>query len=153
MAGAVEPRVVGLGAAVQVAVVVPAAVVVSALRPDDIGAESNLWLVAAFLVLAAGPAAAGVLVGRRCPDSPLLHAAAATALAWALLAAVSSIRAAAAGAEVTPLLATLLTIAPIQVGIGVLSAFFTRPRSQPDGDPTMSAHEPAITFDERRETP
>ncbi len=133
MAAAVDPGVVGLGAALQIVIVVPPAVVISALRSDDLGAESNLWLVAAFLVLAAGPAASGVLVARKRPDSPLLHAAAATAVAWVLLVAVSVARAVAAGVEVAPLLVTLLTIAPIQVGIGVLGALFTRPRSRQEG--------------------
>ncbi len=128
MAGGLDPRVVALGAALQVTVSVPPAILVSALRQDDVAAQSNLWLVAAFLALAVGPAAAGVLVGRRRPDAPLLHAAAATAGAWALLAAVSVTRTAMSSGQVAALLVTLLTIAPIQVGIGVLGAFFSRPR-------------------------
>ena len=132
MAGGLDAKVVGLGAALQIAVSVPPAIVVSALRQDDLAAESNLWLVAAMLALAVGPAAAGVLAGRRRPDAPLLHAAAATAAAWALLAGVSVMRAAVASAPVAALLVTLLTIAPIQVGIGVLGAFFSRPRPTPE---------------------
>lgn len=126
MAG-VDPKVVALGAALQIAVAVPAALVVSALRRDDLGAESNLWLLAFFLALVVGPAAAGWLVGRRRPDSPLLHAVAATGTAWALLTAVRLLRAAPGSEDLAPLFATLLTIAPIQVGIGVLGAFFSRP--------------------------
>jgi len=132
VAGELDPRVVGLGAALQLAVSVPPALLVSALRRDDLAAESNLWLVAALLALAVGPAAAGVLVGRWRPDAPLLHGAAATALAWALLAVVSVARTAAASGQVAALLVTLLTIAPIQVGIGVLGAFFSRPRRTPE---------------------
>ncbi len=127
MADALDVRVVGLGAALQLAISVPPAVLVSRLRRDDIGAESNLWLVAAFLVLVLAPAATGVLVGRRRPDTPLLHAAVAAAAAWAVLAALSLARAAASGTEVAALLATLLTVAPIQVGFGVLGAFFFNP--------------------------
>ena len=132
MAGGLDAKVVGLGAALQIAVSVPPAILVSALRQDDLAAESNLWLVAALLALAVGPAAAGVLVGRKCPDAPLLHAAAATAAAWALLAGVSVTRTAAASGQVAALLVTLLTIAPIQVGVGVLAAFFSRPRPRPE---------------------
>ena len=136
MAGGLDPRVVGLGAAVQIAVSVPPAILVSALRQDDLAAQSNLWLVAALLALAVGPAAAGVLVGRKRPDAPLLHAAAATALAWALLAGVSVTRTALSSGQVAALLVTLLTIAPIQVGIGVLGAFFSRPhRTTEEIDP------------------
>jgi len=127
-----DPKVVALGAALQIAICVPPAILVSRLRGDDLGAESNLWLVAAFLVLVAAPAAAGVLVGRRRPESPLLHAALAAALGWSLLAGLSLVRATASDDEVAPLLATLLTMAPIQVGFGVLGAFFRHPApSQP----------------------
>lgn len=133
MADDLDLKVVGLGASLQLAVCVPSALLVSSLRRDDIGAESNLWLVAAFLVLVLAPAAAGVLVGRRRPDAPLLHAAAAAAAAWAVLAVVSLARAAVSGTEVAALLATLLTIAPIQIGFGVLGAFFfTPPRRRPE---------------------
>ena len=127
MADDLDMRVVGLGAALQLAICVPPALFVSWLRQDDIGAESNLWLIAAFLVLVLAPAAAGVLVGRRRPDTPLLHAALAAAAAWSVLAALSVARAAASGTEVANLLATLVTIAPIQIGFGVLGAFFFNP--------------------------
>jgi len=127
MADDLDVRVVGLGAALQLAISVPPAVLVSWLRQDDIGAESNLWLIAAFLVLVLAPAASGVLVGRRRPDTPLLHAALAAAAAWSVLAALSVARAAASGTEVANLLATLLTIAPIQIGFSVLGAFFFNP--------------------------
>lgn len=132
MATALDPRLAALGATVVVGVSVPAALVVSALRRDDLGAESNLWLVAAFLILVVGPAAAGGLVGRRCPDSPMLHAAAATGSAWAVLAAVSLTRGAVAGDDLAQLLAILVTVAPVQVGIGVLGAIFSRPRTKPE---------------------
>ena len=130
MAAPRDARVVALGAAVQIAVVVPPALLVSALRRDDLGAESNLWLLAAFLALAVGPAAAGVIVARRRPDSPILHAAVATAAAWALVAAVSLLRATMTDADLAVRLARLLPLAPIQVGIGVLGAIFSRPRSR-----------------------
>ena len=132
MAGGLDPKVVALGAALQIAVSVPPAILVSALRQDDVTAQSNLWLVAAVLALVVGPAAAGVLVRRKRPDAPLLHAAAATAAAWALLALVSVTRTSLRSGQVAALLVTLLTIAPIQVGIGVLGAFFSRPPRAPE---------------------
>ncbi len=135
MASPLDARVVASGTALQLALTVPPALVVNALRGDDIGARSNLWLVAALLALAVAPAAAGVLVGRRRPDSPLLHAAAATAAAWAALALASVVRAAASSSRLAPLVATLLTIAPILIGIGVLGAFFSRPPTQPEETP------------------
>lgn len=123
MAEAVDARVAGLGAALQIAITVPPGALVSALRRDDLGAESNLWYLAAFGALVLGPAAAGVLVARKRPFSPLLHAGVATTLAWSVLALVSVVRAIAGGTDVGPLVATLLTIAPVQVGVGVLGAF------------------------------
>jgi len=132
MADDLDVKVVGLGAALELAICVPPAVLVSWLRQDDIGAESNLWLVAAFLVLVLAPAAAGVLVSRRRPDTPLLHSALAAAAAWSVLAGLSVVRAAASGTDVAGLLATLLTVAPIQVGFGVLGAFFFNPPRRPE---------------------
>ena len=132
MAGGLDPKVIGLGAAVQVAVTVPPALLVRALRQDDLAAESNLWLVAALLALAVGPAVAGVVVGRRRAEGAVLHAAAATAVAWSFLTILSLTRALSSSAEVDALLVTLLTIAPIQIGIGVLGALLSRPRRQPE---------------------
>ena len=142
MAGSLDPKVVGIGAALEIAIAVPAALVVSALRQDDMAAESNLWLVAFFLALVVGPAAAGWLVGRKRPDTPVLHAAAATGAAWAILTTMRLVRASFGSEEVAPLLATLLTIAPIQVGVGVLGAIFSRPRPKPeatDAPPTLTS--------------
>jgi hypothetical protein len=147
VAVAVDPKVVGLAAALQIAIVVPPALLVAALRRDDLGAESNLWLVAFFLALVVGPAAAGVLAGRRRPDAPLLHGAAGAFLAWALLTGVSLLRAVAGAAEVAPLLATLLTIAPIQVGVGVLGALFARPPRRTGEDGPMTDANPTPTAD------
>lgn len=134
MASPLDPKVVGIGAALEIAIVVPAALIVRALRQDDMAAESNLWLVASFLALVVGPAAAGWLVGRKRPDTPALHAAAATGAAWVVFTVMRLGRAALGSQEVAPLLATLLTIVPIQVGVGVLFAIFSRPRSKPEAD-------------------
>ena len=139
MADAVDPKVVALGAAAQVAIAVPPALLVRTLRQDDVYAESNLWLVAAFIALIVAPAVAGVLVGRRRPDTPMLHAATGSAVGWLVVAFFAIIRAMAADDDVPPLVASLLTIAPIQVGVGALGAFFARPRSRPEGADPVSA--------------
>lgn len=146
MADDLDPRVVGFGACVQVAIAVPSALVVTTLRQDDIGTESNLWVLAAFVALVVAPAVAGVLVGRRRPDSPVLHAAAASAVAWFLVAAARLVRAAVSDDDdLASLVGSLLTIAPIQIGIAVLGALFARPRIRPDGDRPMDpATEPAL---------
>lgn len=145
MADDVDLRVVGFGACVQVAIAVPSALVVTTLRQDDIGTESNLWVLAAFVALVVAPAVAGVLVGRRRPDSPVLHAAAASGLAWLLVAAARLVRAAVSDDDMASLIGSLLTIAPIQIGIAVLGALFARPRTRPDGDRSMDPRtEPAL---------
>ena len=138
MAGDVDPRVVGFGACVEVAIAVPSALLVTTLRQDDIGTESNLWLVAALLALVVAPAVAGLLVGRRRPDSPVLHAALACAAGWVLVAIARLLRAAIAGNELASLIGSLLSIAPIQIGVGVLGALFARPRTRSEADPPAS---------------
>lgn len=133
MADDLDPRVISFGACVQVAIAVPSALLVTTLRQDDIGTESNLWLVAAFLALVVGPGVGGVLVGRRRPDSPALHAALASAAGWVLVASARLLRAAITGDELATLVGSLLTIAPIQIGIAVLGSLFARPRTRPEG--------------------
>ena len=70
-------RVVGIGAIVILAISVPPAVVIAALKSEDVvGRESNLWVIAAVAILVAF-AAGGVVAGKRRPDMPYLHSAAA----------------------------------------------------------------------------
>lgn len=145
MADDLDPRVVAFGACVQLAIAVPSSLLVTTLRQDDIGTESNLWLLAAFLALVVGPAVAGFLVGRRCPDTPVLHAAMASAAGWVLVVGARLLRAAIAGDELASLVGSLLTIAPIQIGIAVLGALFARLQDRPRADqPADPLTEPAL---------
>lgn len=138
MAKLLDPAVVARGSLAQIAIVVPSVLVVRTLRQDDLGATSSLWLVAAFLALIVAPAAAGGIVGRRRPDSPLIHAVAATGAAWALLGAVSVVRSATQAEDLSPLLISLLTIAPIQISIGILAATFCGSPTEPEETEVMS---------------
>ena len=159
MAHDLDLRVVGFGACVQVAIAVPSALLVTTLRQDDIGTESNLWLVAALLALVVGPAVAGVLVGRRRPDSAVLHAALGSAAGWVLVAAARLIRAAVADDDLAALIGSLLSIAPIQIGIAMLGALFASARATPRTDRASEPREspvmdgPTATTDRERGAP
>ena len=76
-----DTRVVAAGALVILGISVPPAVIIAALKSEDVvGRESNLWVVAALAILVAF-AAGGVVAGRRRPDMPYLHSAAAAVAA------------------------------------------------------------------------
>ena len=135
-------RTVGRGALVAIAVTVPPAWVVRALKSDDLeGQESYLWVVP-VLALFAGFAVAGHLAARRRPDAPLVHSAAAAVAAFTLLAAVTVVRRVAAGDGVSaPLLLTMALLLQITVSLAVLGGYAAsrRPRPEPSGhaDPDM----------------
>ena len=77
----IDRRVVAMGALVTLAIAIPPVVVIAALKSGDVvGRESNLWVVGAVAILVAF-AAGGVVAGRRRPDMPFAHSAAAAAVA------------------------------------------------------------------------
>jgi predicted permease len=87
-----DTRVVAIGALVVLAIAVPPAVIIAALKSEDVvGRESNLWVVAALAILV-GFAAGGVVAGRRRPETPYVHSAAAAIVAEILLLAYVLVR-------------------------------------------------------------
>jgi predicted permease len=87
-----DTRVAGIGAIVILAISVPPAVVIAALKSSDVvGRESNLWVIAAVAILVAF-AAGGVIAGRRRPDMPYIHSAAAAIAAELVLLAYAVVR-------------------------------------------------------------
>ena len=117
-------RTVGRGALVAVAVTVPPAWVVRALKSDDLeGQESYLWVVP-VVALFAGFAVAGHLAARRRPEAPLVHSAAAAVAAFALLAGVTLVRRVATGEGLSaPLLLTMGLLFQITVSLAVLGGY------------------------------
>jgi predicted permease len=90
--GDLDSRVVGIGALVVLAIAVPPAVVIAALKSGDVvGRESNLWVVAALAILV-GFAAGGLVAGRRRPEAPYVHSAAAAVAAEIVLLAYVLVR-------------------------------------------------------------
>ena len=87
-----DTRVVGIGAMVILAISVPPAVIIAALKSEDVvGRESNLWVIAAVAILVAF-AAGGVVAGRRRPDMPYVHSAAAAVAAEVVLLLYVAVR-------------------------------------------------------------
>jgi len=87
-----DTRVVGIGAIVILAISVPPAVIIAALKSEDVvGRESNLWVIAALAILVAF-AAGGVVAGRRRPDKPYVHSAGAAVAAEVVLLAYVVVR-------------------------------------------------------------
>jgi predicted permease len=120
----VDWRTAGAGALLALAVALPPALVVRILKGNDAsGRESNLWVVT-VLAIFAGFALGGNLAARRRPRMALEHAAAASALAFAGLAAYSVVRHLATGDGVgVKLLVQLVLLGTITVSIGVLGGY------------------------------
>jgi len=87
-----DPRAVVRGATGYLAVAVPSGIAIAALKGNDsVGRESNLWVLAAVLVLLVAPLAGGGLAGRAQPDAPLVHGAAAVGLPAAALLLIRAV--------------------------------------------------------------
>jgi hypothetical protein len=130
--GVVDIRTVAIAAAAQVAVAVPPVLLARAMTSDDETAESWLPVAATVVAFLAAPAVAGVVAGRRKPDAPLLHAAIAAAAAWVFLTIVTVIRLVATDRSVIDALLTIVTFAPIMIGVAVVAAFVATRKPVPE---------------------
>ncbi len=112
------------GAFLAVVVTVPPAVVTRALKGDDLeGQESYLWVVP-ILALVVGFTLGGHFAARRRPDAPLLHSAAAAAVASGALAAFTLARWLVVGEGISGgLLVTLALVFQITVSLGVVGGY------------------------------
>jgi hypothetical protein len=71
-----DRRALGRGAAAYLAIAAPAGIAIAALKSNDpAGQESNLWVVAAVVVLLVAPMVGGAVAGREQRDAPLAHGA------------------------------------------------------------------------------
>ena len=129
--GVVDIRTVAIAAGAQLAIAVPPVLLVRAMTSDDETAESWLPVAATVLALFVAPAVAGVVAGRRKPSAPLLHAAIASGCAWACLTIVTVVRHVSTDQAIVDALFTILTFAPIMIGIAVVAAFFATRRAVP----------------------
>ena len=129
----VDWRVAAQGALVTLAIALPPAVLVRILKGDDLeGSESYLWVVT-MVAIFVGFGVGGHLAARRRPQMALAHAAAASALAFAGLAAYAVLRRVVTGDGLAfDLVVQLLLIGTITVSIGILGGYVAtrrRPRS------------------------
>jgi predicted permease len=117
------------GAALTLAVALPPALVVRVLKGGDLeGSESNLWIVTVIAIFL-GFALGGHLAARQRPRSALANAAAASALAFAGLAAYSVIRHAISGELSVAVVVQLMLVGTITVSIGILGGYVATRRN------------------------
>lgn len=93
---AIDRRAVVAGALAAAVVVVPAAVFNDAVAPDE-GDDASAAVFLAFLLILGGLALGGFVAGRRQPNTPLVHGAAAAALTYLVLQGVFLLRRAIVG--------------------------------------------------------
>lgn len=130
---ALDRRSLLLGAAVFVVITLPTGIIASALAGDD---ESSNWLlIAAVVVAVVAPAISGALAARGNRLNPLTHGAVATAIGWAVVAAVSLIAKVARGDALAGPLLTLLLLGCVDVCVAVVGAYFTFRRELGAGPP------------------
>lgn len=117
-------RAAVIGALITLAIAVPPLWVVLILKSGDApGEESNLWLLAPVALLG-GFAVGGFRTAARRRDTPLMHAAAAGALAFAVLFFVSLVRRAVGDEDVSVVhLIRLLLLAQICISAGLLGGY------------------------------
>ncbi|MBW3668272.1 MAG: hypothetical protein KY443_03570 [Actinobacteria bacterium] len=112
------------GALLTLAIAVPPLWIVLILKSGDApGEESNLWLLAPVALLG-GFAVGGFRTAARRRETPLMHAAAAGAMAFAVLLVVSLVRRAVGDEEVSVVhLVRLLLLAQICISAALLGGY------------------------------
>ncbi|MGH9155238.1 MAG: hypothetical protein ACRD1K_05185 [Acidimicrobiales bacterium] len=117
------------GAALAVLVTLPPTVAVQLFKGDDLeGQESNLWVVPVVAMLV-GFFLGGRRAALRRPEAPLVHGAAAAAVAMAALAALTVVRRLVGGDGIgTPLVITMILLTQVTVSVGVLGGYATTRR-------------------------
>lgn len=127
----IDLRSVAQAALLALAVAVPPVVIVNILKSDDPpGQESNLWLLTPVALLA-GFALGGYLAGRWHRRTPMMHAAAAGGLAFAVLFVVGVARRLVGGDGVDlAYVIRLLLLAQICVSTALLGGYVAGRRSE-----------------------
>jgi putative membrane protein (TIGR04086 family) len=126
----VDRRVAFEGALWTLAVALPPVWLVAVLKSDDVpGEESNLWLLTPVALLA-GFAIGGFVAGRRRPETPLVHAAAAGAVAFGVVVVFGVLRRVVGDDDVTvSYVVRLLLLAQICVSTALLGGWWAARRA------------------------
>jgi hypothetical protein len=110
-------RAVAAGALTDLVLFFPLVVGIAVLKHHDIATqESYVWIVSAVAIFIA-PAVGGGVAGRRRPDTPLMHGAAATGLASIAFVAVRLVDGAVKGHQAGAGLYIVFVIASVSMGM------------------------------------
>ena len=125
-----DGRAVGRGAAGYLAIAVPCGIAIAALKGNDsAGSESNLWVVAAVVVLLVAPLVGGGLAGKMQPDAPLAHGAAAVGLPAAAFLALRALVGLVQGNLTLAQAVSFALFLQVFIGLAMLGAYVASRRS------------------------
>ncbi|MDQ6617911.1 MAG: hypothetical protein M3083_25000 [Actinomycetota bacterium] len=130
MAVAVDRRALGRGVATYLAISAPCGLLISLLKGSDSrGRESNLWIVAALLVIVVAPMVAGAVAGTT-QDSPLIHGALAVAAPAGLFLVVRALVGAVRGTLTSTQVVTFVLYLVVFTALGMLGGYLGFRRRQ-----------------------
>jgi hypothetical protein len=130
VAVALDWRSVGRGMAAYLAIAVPCGLLIALLHGSDTtGHESNLWIVAAVIVILVAPIVGGAVAGSDQP-SPLIHGAIAVAGPAGAFLIFRSLLGAAQGNLTAAQVVTFLLYLVVFTGLGMLGGYFGFRRRQ-----------------------
>lgn len=133
--GALSKPAVGRGAVTYLAITVPCGLLISlAHGQDPVGQESNLWVVAAVIVIAVAPLAAGAVAGAAEPRAPLSNGAAGVSLPAGAFLVIRTLLGIVEGSLTAAQVVSFVLFLMVFTGLGVVGgylAFRYRHRSRP----------------------
>jgi hypothetical protein len=117
-------RAVGRGAAAYLAIALPCALLIALTHGNDnTGQESNLWVVAAVLVIFVAPLVGGAVAAAAQPRAPLSHGAAAIGLPAGAYLLVRVVAGAVEGSLTGAQVASFVLFLMVFTGLAVIGAY------------------------------
>lgn len=127
-------RVVRRGSATVLAIAVPCGLIIALVHGNDAsGQESNLWTLAAVVVVLVAPFAGGAVAGSVEPRTPLMHAAVAVALPATLFLVVRAVAGLVKGSLSAAQGLTFLLYLAVFTGSGMLGGYLSLRRHARSG--------------------
>jgi hypothetical protein len=122
--GGLDWPAVGRGAAAYLAITVPCGLLITLAKgQDQIGQESNLWVLAAVIIIAVAPLAGGAVAGAAQPRAPLSHGAAAVYLPAGTFLAIRTVAGLFEGSLTTAQLVSFLLFLMVFTGLSVVGGY------------------------------